>query len=59
MHTELYFMVLAQPFFVIVQYTELYFMVLAQPFFVIVQHTKLYFMVLLYYYKESIIIMSL
>jgi hypothetical protein len=39
-------MVLAQPFFVIVQYTELHFMVLAQPFFVIVQYTELHFMVL-------------
>jgi hypothetical protein len=51
--------VLAQPFFVIVQYTELYFMVLAQPFFVIVQYTELHVMVLiqlsvLYYYKERL-----
>jgi hypothetical protein len=37
-------MVLAQPFFVIVQYTELHFMVLAQPFFVIVQYTELHVM---------------
>ena len=40
-------MVLAQPFFVIVQYTELHFMVLAQPFFVIVQYTELHMVMVL------------